>query len=112
MPHYSSNPWRNAHEPFVSGMVPHVPNRPAHSTARAAGITAQEQTDPQASAISIQWFQDLNASLGIPEKLAGIHQEHIPLMARHAAAESNPLYPVPRLMDATELEQIYYLVKE
>ena len=28
-------------------------------------------------------------------------------MARHAAQESNPLYPVPRLMDARELETMY-----
>ena len=28
-------------------------------------------------------------------------------MARCAARESNPLYPVPRLMDRRELESIY-----
>ena len=32
-------------------------------------------------------------------------------MARHADKEGNPLYPVPVLMDARELEQIYYAVK-
>lgn len=31
-------------------------------------------------------------------------------MAAHADKESNPLYPVPRLMDAGELEQIYRMV--
>lgn len=80
--------------------------------ARVTGIAPQDETDAQASATFIQWFRDLNASLDIPEKLAGIQEEHIPLMARRAASESNPLYPVPRLMDAKELEQIYYLVKE
>lgn len=29
-------------------------------------------------------------------------------MARHADREANPLYPVPKLMDAKELEEIYY----
>ena len=33
-------------------------------------------------------------------------------MARHAAKEANPLYPVPVLMDAGELEQFYYKVAD
>ena len=31
-------------------------------------------------------------------------------MARHAAKEANPLYPVPRLMNARELEKFYHMV--
>ncbi|MDO4502403.1 MAG: iron-containing alcohol dehydrogenase [Coriobacteriia bacterium] len=80
--------------------------------ARATGIAEQGQSDAAASATFIQWFRDLNASLDIPTKLSGIKDEHIPQMARYAAAESNPLYPVPKLMDAQELEQIYHLIKE
>jgi hypothetical protein len=30
------------------------------------------------------------------------------MMAEHADAEANPLYPVPKLMDAKELEKLYY----
>jgi hypothetical protein len=33
-------------------------------------------------------------------------------MARHAAKEANPLYPVPVLMDAKELELFYYQVAD
>ena len=32
--------------------------------------------------------------------------------ARKAAHEANPLYPVPVLMDARELENFYYMVME
>ena len=39
----------------------------------------------------------------IPE----LRPEDIPALARRAAREANPLYPVPVLMDAGELEHIY-----
>ena len=34
-------------------------------------------------------------------------KEDIPTMAKHAAREANPLYPVPVLMNAKELETFY-----
>ena len=50
--------------------------------------------------------------MNIPEKLAGIKKEDISLMAQHADSEANPLYPVPMLMNAKELEEIYYKVAD
>lgn len=78
--------------------------------ARATGVAPFGASDAQASQLFIDWFRELNASLGIPDKLEGIREEDIPAMAAHADKESNPLYPVPRLMDAGELEQIYRMV--
>ena len=47
----------------------------------------------------------------IPRHLPDICEEDIPVMARHADKEGNPLYPVPVLMNRKELEKIYYEVK-
>ena len=44
--------------------------------------------------------------------LAGIKAEDIPELARHADAEGNPLYPVPVLMNAKELEHFYHAVSQ
>ena len=41
-----------------------------------------------------------------------IRKEDIPEMARHADKEANPIYPVPTLWDAEELEKLYYIVYE
>lgn len=60
----------------------------------------------------IQWILDTNKTLGIPAKLSGIWEEDIPSLAKHADEEANPLYPVPVLMNAKELEQFYYDVME
>lgn len=78
--------------------------------ARAAHIADPNATDAQAAARFIRWFRDLNIYMEIPEEIKEIDVADIPRMARFAAAESNPLYPVPRLMTARELEQIYHAV--
>ena len=50
--------------------------------------------------------------MNIPTFFEEILAEDIKEMARHAAKEANPLYPVPRLMNASELEKIYYSVMQ
>lgn len=65
-----------------------------------------------AAELFIDAIEKLNAAMGIPTKLKGIQKQDIPTLAKHAAAEGNPLYPVPVLMDAKQLEQFYYDVME
>ncbi len=72
-----------------------------------AGI-AKEGTRPQeAGEAFIRWIRDMNKKMGIPEHIDLIREEDIPEMARHASRESNPLYPVPVLMDEHELAAMY-----
>ena len=52
----------------------------------------------------------MNRRMDIPETLDGIRAEDIPRMARFAAKEANPLYPVPVLWNARELERFYHEV--
>ena len=83
-----------------------------HELAVAAGIAAKEDT-PMAGAVKfIRSIRELNAAMGIPEKLSGIQRKDFPSMAKHAHQEANPLYPVPRLMNAGELEQFYYHITD
>lgn len=42
----------------------------------------------------------------------GIRAGDIPKLAAYTDREANPLYPVPKLMDARELERFYYDVME
>lgn len=48
----------------------------------------------------------------IGDTIKEIKEEDIPKLAHYADKEANPLYPVPVLMDAGELEQFYYAVSE
>ena len=76
----------------------------------AGGLVTEETEAADAAKRFIRKIRELNASMGIPEKLSGIRKEDIPALAVHAAKEGNPLYPVPRLMTAKELESFYYTV--
>ena len=67
--------------------------------------------DREAALCFIDWIQQMNDSMEIPRHLPKIRTEDIPVMAKHADKEGNPLYPVPVLMDQRELERIYIEVK-
>ena len=83
-----------------------------HRLGIAAGVATEEDA-PMTGAIEfINAVKALNASMNIPEKLPGIQKEDIPSLAKHAAKEANPLYPVPKLMTTKELEQFYYQVAD
>lgn len=79
-----------------------------HQLAVVAGIS-KESDSPEASAKRfIQAIRNMNARMNIPTGFTNIETTDIPMMAEHADAEANPLYPVPKLMDSKELEKIYY----
>ncbi len=80
--------------------------------ARAAGVADTNDSQAAAADKFITAIEDMNRALGIPYGLPGIQTEDIPKMARHAAHEANPLYPVPKLMDARELSQFYEMVSD
>lgn len=75
--------------------------------ARAAGLAGPGDSAEQAAGAFIAWIREANRTMGIPESIPEIREEDIPAMAAHADQESNPLYPVPRLMDRGELEEMY-----
>ncbi len=56
----------------------------------------------------IEAIKQMNKNMGIPEKFDFIKEEDIPTMAKRASKEGNPLYPVPKEMNVTELAQMYY----
>lgn len=75
--------------------------------ARRAGLVPPDTPDAEAAERLIAWIESMNESFGLPAGFPQIREEDIPQMARRADAEGNPLYPVPMLMDARELEAVY-----
>ena len=57
-------------------------------------------------------IEKMNKDMGIPNKLSGIKKEDIPYLAKSAAKEANPVYPVPKLMNAKSIEQFYTKVAD
>ena len=78
----------------------------------AAGIADEHTPTEEAAKSFIEMVKQMNARMNLPTKLKGIRAEDIPSLAARAEREGNPLYPVPKLMTAKELEQFYYDVME
>ena len=76
--------------------------------ARKAGIAEETSADEPAARAFIAWVWEMNRAMEIPSCIPEIRAADIPALAAHAAKESNPLYPVPKLMDAREMETMYY----
>ena len=83
-----------------------------HRLGIAAGVATEDDAPMTGAVKFINAVKTLNANMNIPTKLSGIRKEDIPALAKYAAKEANPLYPVPKLMTVKELEQFYYQVAD
>lgn len=59
----------------------------------------------------IEKIEKMNANMDIGTRIDEIKTEDIPILAMTAEKEANPLYPVPVLYTAKQLEEIYFEVK-
>ncbi len=78
----------------------------------AAGLATETTSVEEGAAAFIQSIKDMKARFGLGDTFPELRREDIPRLAKLAEKEGNPLYPVPVLMDAKELEQFYYAVLE
>ena len=83
-----------------------------HKLAISAGISKKEDDINESAKRFIQAIKQLNQNMNIPTYIKGIKKEDIKEMARKADKEANPLYPVPKLLNANELEKFYYQLME
>ena len=83
-----------------------------HKLSIEVGISSKDENKEESARKFIKAIYALNERMNIPKKLKGIKEEDIIIMSKHADKEANPLYPVPKLFNAKELEYFYYQVKE
>ena len=74
-------------------------------------IARPYDSDEIAASKFVNKIIEMNETFGIPKTFDFIKEEDIPEMAKNASKEANPLYPVPVLMSAKELEKLYYKIK-
>lgn len=73
----------------------------------AMHVAEESASEKDATVALIAHIRAMNANMQIPETLPGIQEEDIHQLAVYAEKEANPLYPVPKLMTAVELEKFY-----
>lgn len=95
-------------------ILPHVLKRYGKSAqkklsklAKTSMIADEKDDDKTASEKMIKFIESLNSYFEIPTKIKELKAEDIPGLALKADKEANPLYPVPKLFNKRELEEIY-----
>lgn len=78
----------------------------------AAGICTKDTPCEQAANAFIDEIKAMKQRFGIGNTIPQLREEDIPKLSHYADKEANPLYPVPVLMDAEELEKFYYMLIE
>ena len=85
-------------------------NKKLHRLAIAAGLADKNTPDHEAAELFIRAIEEMKERLGIVNIVKEIQETDILKLAHYADKEANPLYPVPKLMDASELEKFYYML--
>ena len=86
--------------------------KPLADLAKFTKIVDENVSTKEAAETFISHIEKMNERMQIPSTLDCIKKEDITYMAKLANKEGNPLYPVPVLWDAKELEKIYILISE
>lgn len=83
-----------------------------HELAIVIGISDKNESHRDGAMKFISAVKNMQKRLGIPYTIKAIKRKDVPKLAKIAEKEGNPLYPVPKLMSAKELELFYYEVME
>lgn len=78
-----------------------------HQLAIEAHVADKDTPHKEAAEAFIAAIRDMKKRFDIGDTIPEIREEDIPKLSHYAAKEANPLYPVPVLMDAQELEVFY-----
>lgn len=96
--------------PYILEVYGKKVHKKLHKLGMVAGVCSANDSHKEGAEKFIDAIKKLNKEMGIPNKIEGIRKEDIPVMAKYAEKEANPLYPVPKLMTKKELEDLYYRI--
>ena len=98
--------------PFVLEAYGPCIHKKLHHLAVAAGISAKDTPYDAAAGEFIEAIKAMKKRFDIGDTVKEIQEADIPKLSHYADKEANPLYPVPVLMDAEELEQFYVILMD
>ena len=74
--------------------------------ADAADLQPEDTSDKGKALAFIAAIREMNTYMNIPDSFEQIKEEDIPTLVQRALHEGNPLYPVPKIMDAADCEAV------
>ncbi|OXM15889.1 iron-containing alcohol dehydrogenase [Paenibacillus herberti] len=97
--------------PFVLDYYGKSVNKSLAELADEAGLGERFTDMGEKAAAFIAAIRGLNENMGIPSCISSIREEDIPFLAKRAIQEANPLYPVPRLLNRSDIEVLFRSLK-
>ena len=80
--------------------------KPLSKLADLIKITNENMSEEEKAQAYINEIKRMNKAMNIPEKFDFIKEEDIPTLVKRALKEGNPGYPVPRIMNAKDCEEV------
>lgn len=81
-----------------------------HKIATHIGLVDKSNNPHDSAQKFISWIEEMNNYFGLPTNIPEIKYQDIEDMSKKADKEGNPLYPVPKLMNAKELARVYLIL--
>ena len=75
-------------------------------------ITNESTSSEEKAKAFINEIKRMNKAMNIPEKFDFIKEEDIPTLVERALKEGNPGYPVPRIMNKKDCEEVIRLIRQ
>lgn len=85
-------------------------HEPLAELADATSVSGLSDSTEEKATKFIQAIKDLNEKMEIPMKVDCIVDSDIPLMAKRAIQEANPLYPVPTIFSKEDMEKLIRMI--
>ena len=98
--------------PYVLEMYGNTVYQSLSEMAVAAGIAKKGASNRENAQKFIAGIREMNSKMGIADKLPELKAEDIPMLAKRAMREANPLYPVPVIFTRKEMEKAYQQILE
>jgi alcohol dehydrogenase class IV len=98
--------------PYVLRIYGGAIEKPLWELAVATGLAETITPEAEGAERFIDAIEELNAKMDIPTKLEGIRKSDIPLLAKRAMREANPLYPVPVIFDKGDMMAVLRLIEK
>lgn len=92
--------------PYVLEWYGKSAHKPLSKLADLIGITNENMSVEEKAEAFIEEIRRMNKAMNIPEKFDFIKEEDIPTLVARALKEGNPGYPVPKIMNKNDCEQV------
>ena len=89
--------------PYVLEVYGESAHKPLWELAYAVGLADDTTPTNEGAKRFIAAIWEMNAKMGIPKKIEGIKRADIPILAKRALKEANPLYPVPVIFSQADM---------